>query len=187
MVISSSTPTASNTMNDPVAGADCAVVCSFGEGKVSTGEQRCEDAARRHGSRVQQALNAAAAPARSSNKRDLEALHSRKSEELTTLRAKAQRLSSSTGVQGARRGIQLERAAGVLEQQLRGRSVSPDVHEARGRSHTPVSSTSSSAFPGGSARTGPPWDRLLDKTRFDLLVPANKLNLDAQVRSSLVS
>ena len=98
-----------------MADAGSSVVCSFGEGEVSTGEQRCEEAAKQHGSRVQQSLNATATSVRSSNKRDLVALHSRKLDELTTLRAKAQRVCSSKGVQGARRGIQLERAAGGLE------------------------------------------------------------------------
>ena len=99
--------------------------------------QRGEDATAQLGSSFSSApINASSSSGRASNKRALEAQHASKLDELTALRAKAKRLGDSRGMQGERRAIKLERAADTLEQQVRGRLASPDMHDARGRSMT---------------------------------------------------
>ena len=72
-------------MNDSLAVLDVVGVCISGEGDLSTGKQRCEDVAKLHDSKISQALTATAPSIRSSNKRDLEALHLLRLDELTAL------------------------------------------------------------------------------------------------------
>ena len=104
----------------------------FGVGDLGNGVQRGEDATAQPGSSASSApINASSSSGRASNKRALEAQHASKLDELTALRAKAKRLGDSRGMQGERRAIKLERAADTLEQQVRGRLASPDMHDAR--------------------------------------------------------